>query len=45
MERLLFITDTVSDLPGLGPLESLLKDEAITEVMVNGTKQIYTERG
>lgn len=29
---------------GLGPLEPLLKDNDITEVMVNGPKQIYVER-
>ena len=29
---------------GFGPLESLLKDEAISEIMVNGPNQIYVER-
>ncbi len=29
---------------GLGPLESLLQDESINEIMVNGAKQIYVER-
>ncbi len=29
---------------GLGPIESLLRDENITEVMVNGPRQIYIER-
>jgi len=33
------------DLTGLGPLEPLLRDETITEVMVNGPKHIYIERG
>jgi pilus assembly protein CpaF len=29
---------------GLGPLEPLLRDETITEVMVNGPQQVYIER-
>jgi len=29
---------------GLGPIEDLLKDPTITEVMVNGTDRIYVER-
>ena len=30
---------------GLGPLEDLLADEQVTEIMVNGHDQIYVERG
>ncbi|MCF8473058.1 MAG: CpaF family protein [Emcibacter sp.] len=33
------------DMLGLGPLEPLLNDESISEIMVNGPKQIYIERG
>ena len=29
---------------GLGPLEPLLRDDTISEIMVNGPKQIYIER-
>lgn len=29
---------------GLGPLEDLLADESITEIMVNGPSQVYVER-
>ena len=29
----------------LGPLEDLLADDAITEIMVNGPHQVYVERG
>ncbi len=32
------------DMLGLGPLEPLLSDENITEIMVNGPKQIYIEK-
>ncbi|MEA3341905.1 MAG: CpaF family protein [Chloroflexota bacterium] len=34
----------LNELVGLGPIGSLLKDESVTEVMVNGPKQIYVER-
>jgi pilus assembly protein CpaF len=34
----------LDEMLGLGPLEPLLKDEAITDIMVNGPKQIYIER-
>ena len=43
-ERLRLIAEMVNDVTGLGPLETLLKDETITEVMVNGPNQIYIER-
>jgi pilus assembly protein CpaF len=33
-----------ADILGYGPLEPLLQDAVITEVMVNGPKQIYVER-
>ena len=32
------------DMLGLGPLEPLLEDETVTEIMVNGPKQIYIEK-
>ena len=34
----------LDDMLGLGPLEPLLADEAITDIMVNGPKQVYVER-
>jgi pilus assembly protein CpaF len=43
-EREKLIAETVNDVTGLGPLETLLKDQTITEVMVNGPNQIYIER-
>lgn len=35
----------VAEILGFGPLQPLLEDENITEVMVNGAKNIYIERG
>jgi pilus assembly protein CpaF len=34
----------VNDMLGLGPLEPLLEDEGITDIMVNGPRQIYVEK-
>ena len=38
------IKDIFNEAVGLGPLEDLLEDESITEIMVNGPGQIYIER-
>jgi pilus assembly protein CpaF len=35
----------VAEILGLGPLQPLLEEESITEIMVNGAKNIYIERG
>ncbi|MBN9088977.1 MAG: CpaF family protein [Reyranella sp.] len=34
----------VNDMMGLGPLEPLLEDEGVTDIMINGPKQIYIEK-
>ncbi len=34
----------LDDILGLGPLESLIRDEEITEIMVNGPNRVYVER-
>jgi pilus assembly protein CpaF len=34
-----------AEILGFGPLQNLLEDDTITEVMVNGAKNIYIERG
>jgi pilus assembly protein CpaF len=43
-ERLRLISDMLAEIEGLGPIEPFLKDETITEVMVNGPGQVYIER-
>ena len=41
-----YLTEAVlSELTGLGPLDALLQDPEITEIMVNGPDQVYVERG
>jgi pilus assembly protein CpaF len=34
----------VADMLGLGPLEPLLADESVSDIMVNGPRQVYVER-
>ncbi len=43
-EQQVLATQIVDDMIGLGPLEPLLKDELVTDIMVNGPEQIYVER-
>ncbi|HJP87515.1 MAG TPA: ATPase, T2SS/T4P/T4SS family [Candidatus Limnocylindrales bacterium] len=43
-ERLRLVDDMVHEVTGFGPLEPLLNDPTITEVMVNGVDHIYIER-
>ncbi|HYN39118.1 MAG TPA: hypothetical protein VES39_07695, partial [Rhodospirillales bacterium] len=38
------VTALLDDLLGLGPLEALLGDETVTDIMVNGPTQVYVER-
>jgi pilus assembly protein CpaF len=40
-----FFNDIFDEVIGFGPLESLLSDDSISEVMVNGPEQVYIERG
>jgi len=44
-ERHRLFEQITAEILGLGPLQPLLEDETITEVMVNGAKNIYIERG
>jgi pilus assembly protein CpaF len=39
-----FITKIIHESVGYGPLETLLKDDSITEIIVNGTEPIYYEK-
>ena len=39
------VQSVLFELVGLGPLEPLLEDETVSEIMVNGPFQVYAERG
>ena len=43
-ERMSLVEDVVHEITGFGPLEPFLRDDSITEVMVNGPKNVYIER-
>src|SRR6187401_1718253 len=43
-ERARMLEQITDEIVGLGPREPLLRDETITEVMVNGPRQVYIER-
>ena len=43
-ERARIVADICDEILGLGPIEPLLKDESITEIMINGPKKIFVER-
>jgi pilus assembly protein CpaF len=38
------VESLIADMLGLGPLEPLMSDETITDIMVNGPRQVYIER-
>jgi pilus assembly protein CpaF len=43
-EKIRLYESICAELIGFGPLDSLLDDEAITEIMVNGANHIYVEK-
>ncbi len=43
-ERARLFEQIAAEILGLGPLQPLLEDDSITEIMVNGAKNIYVER-
>ena len=43
-ERKQLVSDVLDELLGLGPLEPLLKDPTITDILVNGHDRVFVER-
>src|SRR5512134_3906714 len=43
-ERARLFEQIVAEILGFGPLQTLLEDDTITEIMVNGAKNVYVER-
>jgi pilus assembly protein CpaF len=43
-DRKRLISETIDDILGYGPLEPLLNDESVTEIMVNGPDNVFVER-
>ncbi len=44
VEKQTLLDAILSEIMGFGPLDPLLRDDTITEVMVNGPKQVFVER-
>src|SRR5437773_7006833 len=44
-ERRQLVREITDDILGYGPLEPFLRDDSVTEIMVNGGERIYIERG
>jgi pilus assembly protein CpaF len=43
-ERRQLLRDVLDEIFGLGPLEELLRDPSISDILVNGCQQVYIER-
>ena len=43
-EREALVEDVLDELLGLGPLEPLLQDDSVTDILVNGPKIVFIER-
>ncbi len=44
LEQRELVQSLIADMLGLGPIEPLIEDETVTDIMVNGAKQVYVER-
>jgi len=44
-ERRQLVSDVLDELLGLGPIEPLLKDPTITDILINGPRTVFVERG
>jgi pilus assembly protein CpaF len=43
-ERQQLVSEIADDILGYGPLEPLLRDDSVTEIMANGPERVYVER-
>ena len=44
MDRRSLLQFVLDEALGLGPIEALLRDDSVTEIMINGTDEIFVER-
>lgn len=40
-----FVKNLVNELVGLGPLQTLMEDDSISDIMINGHENVFIERG
>jgi len=43
-EQTLIVNEILNDMFGVGPIEPLLSDDSVTDILVNGPDQVYVER-
>ena len=43
-ERQMILAQVISDITGFGPIEKMFHEPQVSEVMVNGPRQIYIEK-
>ena len=43
-ERIQIVSDICDEIMGLGPIEPLLKNDLVSEIMINGPKKIFVEQ-
>jgi pilus assembly protein CpaF len=44
LEQRELVQALISDMLGLGPVDPLIEDDSVTDIMINGAKQVYVER-
>ncbi|HDM78630.1 MAG TPA: CpaF family protein [Deltaproteobacteria bacterium] len=44
-EREMLVSDLMNEILGLGPIEPLMQDDSVQDILVNGYSQVYIERG
>ncbi|MEE2934491.1 MAG: ATPase, T2SS/T4P/T4SS family, partial [Planctomycetota bacterium] len=44
-ERERIVDEVIDEVLGLGPLELILKDRGVSDILINGPKNIYVEKG
>ena len=44
-EREILVSDLMNEILGLGPIEPLMQDDSVQDILVNGYSQVYIERG
>ncbi len=43
-ERAMLISDVMNEIAGLGPLEPLMRDDTVQDILVNGYAKVYVEK-
>ncbi len=43
-ERVMLVADLINEIMGLGPIEPLVQDDSIQDILVNGYEKVYVEK-